>query len=259
VDEMAELAHTYGIREFNNLADELNNHPTIALGVCQEIKRRKLGVTWKTMLRADHVTEELVRAMAESGCWMASLGIETGNPATMVGIKKRFTHEQIESACRLFKKYGLKVQSYFMLFNVWEDNGDLRFEGIGLSANTVQYAERLFNMGLLDYMGWSVATPYPGSELYQIALRHELIKHELVEHWDDWNQKVLFIMRLPGVSEDDQIRVLSKAQMLGAKASFLRQGIRLADLPMMFKTAIHTLRTEVQLTLSREASTPAHS
>lgn len=255
VDEMEELVRTYGIREFNNLADELNNHPRIAPAICEEIKRRRLGITWKTMLRSDRVLEDLVRAMAESGCWMASLGIETGNPATMVGIKKYFTHEQIESACRLFKKYGLKVQGYFMLFNVWEERGDLRFEDSAMSHNTVRYAERLFNEGLLDYMGWSVTTPYPGSELYQIAMRHNLIKPELVGRWDDWNQNALFVMALPGVPESEQIQVLRNAQALGAKASLLRQGMRLTDIPWMVKTALHTVRAEARLALGRRTST----
>lgn len=250
-DEMEELANTYGIREFNNVADELNNHPRIAPEICEEIKRRRLGVTWKTMLRADKVPEELVRTMVESGCWMASLGIETGNPETMVGIRKGLTHEQIQNACRLFKKYGLKVQGYFMLFNAWEEDNELCFEDAEMSRNTVRYARRLFSQKLLDYMGWSVTTPYPGSELYGIAVRHGLIKPELVGEWDDWKQNALFVMKLPGVDELQQARVLRWAQTLGAMASLVRRGVRLVDIPMMGRTALQTLRTELGAALHR--------
>ena len=98
VDEMESLVRDYGIREFNNVADELNNHPRLALEICAEIKSRKLGITWKTMLHADRVSEELVQAMAESGCWLVSLGIETGNPETMRGVRKNLTHGKIEAA-----------------------------------------------------------------------------------------------------------------------------------------------------------------
>lgn len=244
VNEMDELVMNYGIREFNNLADELNNHPKVALEICNEIKRRKLGVSWKTMLRSDNVPEDLVRAMAEAGCWLVSLGIETGNPETMIGIKKHFSHEQIETACKLFKKYNMKVQGYFMLFNAWEEREKLYFEDCSVSMNTVNYAQRLFDAGLLDYMGWSVSTPYPGSELYQIAVRHNLIKPHMVDQWDEWAQNELFVMKFPNCSETDQIRVVRKAQTLGAKASIFRNGLRLKDIPMMTKTAIHTIRTE---------------
>jgi hypothetical protein len=239
------LVRNYGIREFNNLADELNNHPKIAPEICYEIKRRKLSVTWKTMLRADNITEELVRAMAEAGCWLVSLGIETGNPETIKGIRKHFSHEQIENACKLFKKYHLKVQGYFMLFNAWEENGELFFEDCAASMSTVTYAQHMFNAGLLDYMGWSVSTPYPGSELYQIAVHHNLIKPQMVGQWDKWAQDELFVMELPNCAVSDPIRVVRKAQTLGAKASILRNGLRLKDIPMMTKTAIHTIRTEI--------------
>ena len=259
VDEMEQLVRDYGIREFNNLSDELNNHPALAPAICEELKRRRLGITWKTMLRADHVSETLVRAMAESGCWMASLGIETGNPTTMRGIKKHFSHKQVEDACRLLKKYGLKVQGYFMLFHVWEESGNLCFEDCDATRNTVRYAESLFSAGLLDYMGWSVTMPYPSSELYQIALRHHLIKPELQGQWDDWGQSALCVMALPGVAEDEQTRVVRQARTLGAKASLLRRGIRMADLPMMARTALQTVGTEVRLTMNRLTMRPGGS
>jgi radical SAM superfamily enzyme YgiQ (UPF0313 family) len=251
-DELEELARQHGVREFNNLSDELNNHPQIAVDTCHEIARRKLGITWKTMLRSDNVSDALVRAMAESGCWMASLGIETGNPVTMRGIKKHFTHEDVERTARLCKRYGLKVQAYFMLYNAWEEDGQLCYEDTAASRNTIAYAEQLLSEGLLDYMGWSVATPYPGSELYAIALRRGLITDECVGRWDDWAQEALFVMKLPGVNPADQIRVTRQAQTLGARASFLRDGIRWADVPMMLRTALHTLRTEARLTLRHE-------
>ena len=254
VDEMEELVRTYGIREFNNLADEFNNHPHIAPEICAEIKRRKLNITWKTMLRSDHMNDELVREMADSGCWLASLGIETGNPETLASIRKGFTHEQVENACHLLKKYGLKVQGYFMLFNAWEEDSELCFEDAAMSRNTIRYAQKLFSERLLDYMGWSVATPYPGSELYWIAVRHSLIRPELAGRWDDWGQNALFVMKLPGVDELEQARVLRSAQTLGAKASLVREGVRLVDIPMMGRTALQTLRTELAAALHRTRS-----
>jgi len=60
------------------------------------------------------------------------------------------------------------------------------------------------------------------------------------------------VMKLPGVNPADQIRVTRQAQTLGARASFLRDGIRWADVPMMLRTALHTLRTEARLTLRHE-------
>ncbi len=245
VDEIEELVRSYGIREVLNLADEFNNHPVLAPEICNEIKKRKVGITWKTMLRPDHVPESLARSMAESGCWLVSLGIETGNSETLNGIRKHFTHEQVEQVCRNLKKYGIKVQGYFMLYNAWEENGALRFEDSRMSRQTIAYAERLFSQGLLDYMGWSVTVPYPGSELYNIANRHGLIPSAREGQWDEWAQMGLFVLSYPGVDVLEQARVLRKAQILGTKAALFRNGIRIKDIPLMLGSAVETIRNEI--------------
>jgi radical SAM superfamily enzyme YgiQ (UPF0313 family) len=245
-DEIEELARAYGVREVLNLADELNNHPVLAPEICAEIKKRKLGITWKTQLRPDHVPEELARAMAESGCWLVAIGIETGNPETLKGVRKNFTHEQIEQSCRNLKKYGIKIQGYFMLYNAWEADGEFHYEDTRMSRQTIAYAERLFAQGLLDFMGWSVTIPYPGSELYQVAFRHGRIPPGREGRWDQWSLNGLSVMSLPGEDSLEQARVLRKAQKLGAKALLLRSGIRLKDLPLMMRTAAHTMGTGIR-------------
>jgi len=250
-DEMEILHKDYGIREFHNLADELNNHPRLALETCDEIRRRKLGVTWKTLLRPEPVTEELARHMAESGCWLASLGIETGNAETLVGVRKHFTHAQVEETCRLLKQYGIKVQGLFMLFNVWEQDGELRVEDAAMSKKTVEYAARLLDRRLLDHTGWSITAPYPGSELHEIACRHGLIKPELADQWDDWTVRDLFVMQLPGVSQREQIRVYRSSFLLSGKTSIEGRGIRLSDLALSAKTGMAIARYELSTMLGR--------
>jgi radical SAM superfamily enzyme YgiQ (UPF0313 family) len=248
-DEMAMLCQQYGIREFHNLADELNNHPRLAIEICDAIKERRLGVTWKTLLRPDPVTEDLARHMAESGCWLASLGIETGNAETLTGVRKHFTHAHVEDACRVLKKYGIKVQGLFMLFNVWESEGELLVEDAALSKRTVEYAARLLDQGLLDYTGWSITAPYPGSELFDIARRHGLLKSSIADQWDDWSVRELLVMDLPGVSVRDQIRVYRSSFVLSGKTSIKGGGMRLTDLALSAKMALTIARYELSAML----------
>jgi len=198
-----------------------------------------------TQLRPDKVPEDLVRVTAESGCWLTAIGIETGNPETLKGIRKHFTHEQIEQSCRNIKKFGIKLQGYFMLYNAWEENGELRYEDTRMSRHTIAYADRLFSQGWLDFMGWSVAIPYPGSELYQIAFRHGLIPPEGEGRWNEWAQKGLSVMALPGVDRREQAKVLRKAQFHGTRAALLRGGIRRKDIPLMLRSAVQTVRTAI--------------
>ena len=77
---------------------------------------------------AASLPEDLARLMRRSGCWYTHLGVESGNPETLRGIRKKITVEQVEHACRTLSREGIKKHALFMLYNVWEEDGRLRFE-----------------------------------------------------------------------------------------------------------------------------------
>ncbi len=228
-DEIEHLYKTHGVREAFDNADEFNNSLENALAICAEIKARKLPVAWKTQLRAHPLPEELVRAMAEAGCWYVHLGIESGNPEALRGIRKNITLEQVESACRLLKKYGLKIHGLFMLFNVWEQDGQLRFEDAAMTQQTLDFARRLVDQRLLDYIGWSITTPYPGSPLYDIAIRHKLVPQELLTDWDSWLKDTSFLMNLPGLSHKEMADMKARGSVLRIRLMLRSGGIGLKD------------------------------
>jgi anaerobic magnesium-protoporphyrin IX monomethyl ester cyclase len=253
VDEMERLVKEHGIKEIQDVSDELNNNVRNALGICEEIKRRKLDVTWRTLARAYPLPEELVKAMAESGCWLASLGIETGNAETLNGIEKHFTIEQVEQACSLLHQYGIKVQGLFMLFNAWEQDGELEYETVEMCENTLRFAGKLADKGLLDYASWAIATPYPGSELYGIACRHGLIKQSLTGEWDSWIRDDPFVMKLPGISDNDQARLFRRASVLGVKCALSSGNVGARDVGLAVKKGMSILGSEVRARLRQLA------
>ncbi len=143
VDEIEHLHRTYGVKEFFDQADEFNASLDHALEICHELKLRRLGVTWKAQVRAAPFNEELARAMSDAGCWYVHLGIESGNQETLDGIGKHITLEEVEKTCALLRKHQIKVLGLFMLYNVWEENGKLRFEDSAKTENTLKYARQL--------------------------------------------------------------------------------------------------------------------
>jgi radical SAM superfamily enzyme YgiQ (UPF0313 family) len=223
VDEIEELIRVYRIREFRDDADEFNNDLDNALEICEEIKRRGLDITWKCQLRAHPLPERLVKSMAEAGCWYVHLGIESGNPETLRGIKKGITLEQVLSATKLLSRYGIKVMGLFMVYNVWEEEGKLHYEDTAKSWQTLKFAHQLWRKKLIQHINWSVTTPFPGSELYTIAMRHNLIKPELITNWRAWLRKDSFVMRIPGVTAAEQARLKTFSQ-LGIALQLIRSG-----------------------------------
>jgi radical SAM superfamily enzyme YgiQ (UPF0313 family) len=242
-DEVEYLCRAHGIREFFDQADEFNNSVKNALAICQELRSRHLGVTWKCQLRVKPFTDELAQAMARAGCWYVHLGIESGNQETIDGVKKHLRLSDVQDTCRLLKKYGIKVLGLLMLYNVWEENGQLRFEDSYLSRKTLDFASSLLDRHLIDYISWSVATPYPGSELYDIALRHNLIDARLLSNWESWQKRELFILSLPGVNRKEQNLVKLKGEWLRARCMLRNGQFKLKDLPFLLKRGLHVLLT----------------
>lgn len=206
-DELEILAKNYGFKEYFDQADEFNCLVPWAIEVCQEIKKRKLGLTWKCQLRADRMTEELARNLAKAGCWYVHLGVESANRRTLKGIGKGITPEQVEKTCKMLKKYGIKVYLLMMTFNIWNENGKLAFENARQSSNNLNFAKHLIDKGWADFFGLNRTTPYPGSPLFTFSLKHHLIPKKIIGHWEKWNTTWGIPLNLPNVSQHDYTRL----------------------------------------------------
>lgn len=238
-DEMEYLNNNFSVKEVFDNSDEFNCNIDHAIKVCREIKKRKLGMTWKTQLRITPFTEELAKEMAEAGCWYVHLGIESGNQQTLDGINKRINLKDAENTCRILKKYNIKILALFMLFNVWEKDGKLMYEDAKMTKNTLKFASMLAKNNLVDYIGWSVTTPYPGSPLYEIALRHNILKPSFVNNWEAWQKEGLFMMDLPSVSKMGRGMIKLQGDILRIKCILRAKHFTLKDIPFLIKRGIH--------------------
>ena len=74
------LKERYGIRHINFYDDLFTLHKKRVVGFCNLMIERKTGVTFNCAVRAEHIDLDLLKLMKRAGCWMISLGIETGDP-----------------------------------------------------------------------------------------------------------------------------------------------------------------------------------
>jgi len=224
--EEAKILYDRGIREIYMSADEFNITTEWAIEVCKEIE--KLGykdLYFQCNVRADKITEEMVEAFKRINLWMVHLGIESGNQRTLDGIGKRITLEQVNQACKIFKKAGLKVFGFMMLYHAWEEDGNLCWETVEDVDNTLKYCEWLFKENLIDYMSWQPTTPLPGSRLWETAKKFDILpEHEIV----DVRRANL---KLPNVSPKDV-------------AKSMRKGVRMKAWHMLKSGNIHWGHTD---------------
>jgi len=133
------------------------------------------------------------------------------------------------------------VLGLFMLYNVWEKDGALQFEDSAASLRTLAFARNLFNKRLIDYISWSVTAPYPGSKLFDIAIKHNLINPKLLTDWEAWQKEELFLMSLPGISRKEQQRVKMKGEWLRMRCLLRSWQFKVKDIPFLIKRGLHLL------------------
>ncbi len=246
VDEMEFIVAEYGIREIFDETDEFNGNKRWAKAVCDEIINRKLDIVWKAQMRVDNLDEELADKLKKSGFWMALFGLESANERTLKGINKQQTIAQMENALNIMKERGIKCFGLFMAFNVWEEGGRLCYEDKAASFKTLSYIKRLIHDKKLDLFGWSMTTPYPGSRLYGISEKYNLVAGAGAGNWEDFDSGANFLLQLPTVNEADWLEVINTGKRLQAKRLIASGAFSLSAFPLYLKKGYSLVKRNME-------------
>lgn len=195
----AEVEELYarGYREIYLHSDELNVRLDWSIEVCKAIAA--LGhkdLYFQCNMRVVPMSEELAYWMRQAGFWLVRIGLETSSQRVLKGIKKRMSWERTVRACTLLRAQGIKVFGFTMMFNFWEEDGELRHETADEVRQTIRDVYGLWLRGLINYTSWTFATPVQGAELYDIARRHGMVGEDYYPS-DTWD----IFRHLRGVSE----------------------------------------------------------
>lgn len=176
IAQEVEYLYNRGIREIYIRADEMNPEYEWSIAVFKALSQLKHpDLYFQCNLRATPVTEELAKILSETNCWVVHLGIESANQRVLNGIKKKISVEDVVEACRNLKRHGVRVFGFLMMYQVWEEDGKLCVESPKEVDNSLAFLLKLRARKLVDYMSWAFATPYPGSDLYRIANKYNLV------------------------------------------------------------------------------------
>ncbi len=158
LDEIEILKRQHGVRNVNIVDELFTLYPERVEQFCCGLKQRNIKITWTCFARVDQVTPKMLKLMCQAGCWMIGYGIESGDQKVLDTIKKDVVLEKVEPALRWTSQAGIITLGYF-IFGLPGDNAESMRKSLIL-------ADKLS----FDRVGFSVAQPYPGSELYKTAL-----------------------------------------------------------------------------------------
>jgi anaerobic magnesium-protoporphyrin IX monomethyl ester cyclase len=163
VDEIEELISKYKIKSFEIVDDTFTVDKKRAVEIAEEIIRRGLEIWWACGSRVDLVSRELLQIMKKAGCGLIYYGIESGSEKVLNILKKGITLEQAKSAIRWAKEVGMEVVGSFIIGVPGETREDV--------METIKFAK---DSGI-DFAQFTAMTPYPGTEIYEIAKREGLL------------------------------------------------------------------------------------
>jgi anaerobic magnesium-protoporphyrin IX monomethyl ester cyclase len=155
VDEIEWLRDKYGANSFTFYDDTFTLEKDRAIKICEEIKRRKVGIPWNCQTRVDHVSKRLLAKMREANCEEVYFGVESGCQSILDSVGKETSIQENERAIKWAKDAGLVVIVSLVIGYPGE------------TEETLQQTLNLVRRLKPDDAYLCVATPYPGTKFYQ--------------------------------------------------------------------------------------------
>ncbi|HOK55991.1 MAG TPA: radical SAM protein, partial [bacterium] len=173
IEEIDELVGKYNIKNLK-IADELFvlNKERVNK-ICDLIIERGYKLNIWAYARIDTVDEEILKKLKKAGFNWLCYGIESASERVRKGVSKKIQQDKIEKVIEMTKKAGIYILGNF-IFGLPDDNYETMNE-------TLQLAKKLN----CEYVNFYVAMAYPGSYLYEWALKNGI---KLPDEWSGFAQ-----------------------------------------------------------------------
>lgn len=169
IGEIKDLVENYGVGRIDFADDTFTVNKKRVLRFCELLRQENLGITWGCNVHVNTVDNEMLEAMRASGCDEIWMGVESGSPKILKEYAKGSTIEQVRKAFQAAKEVGIMSRAYLMIGAPSE------------SKETIEETEKLLEEIQPDYVGFTILTPFPGCEFYDLAKKQEFLNDEI-----DW-------------------------------------------------------------------------
>lgn len=159
VDEIQDFHDRHDINHFIFVDDTLTTRKERILEMCEQLRERKLDITWEGWTHVNTVSPDLLKVMAGAGLRRLSFGIESGNAEVLQSLKKNSTLPRIREAYKWAKDAGIETRGSVILGLP----GDTR-------ASVQETIDFVVNLKECDHAYFNIAMPYPGTEIRAQAL-----------------------------------------------------------------------------------------
>lgn len=200
VEEIKDRHNRLGISSFAFGDDTFTLKPAFVEEFCQRLLDLDFKINWHCDTRGDTLTYPILKLMKKAGCSHIYLGLESGSSKIQKLIKKNINTDKVEVAVKMARKADIETTVYFMVGFPEETEQDV--------WESIEAMKRLSP----DHALWSILTPYPGTEIWQIAEERGLVTRDC--NWDSffhhYNRNIFNTM--PKKNWDKMLAVISQEQ-----------------------------------------------
>lgn len=155
-----------GFNNFEIIDDCFNFDMIRAKKICDLIIEKGLKIQWRcgSGIRADRVDEELLEKMKKAGCVYLAYGLESGDPETLLKMKKAITLKQALKSFKLTQKIKIPFSINFIV-----GHADETYQK---AMRSIKLAERISEYIPGAYVNFHNMIPFPGTELYEYVKKN---------------------------------------------------------------------------------------
>jgi anaerobic magnesium-protoporphyrin IX monomethyl ester cyclase len=174
-DEMEYIYNKFGSR-FIWLTDDNFGPGNRAENLADEILKRDIGddLMWFIQMRCDDIlsVKSSLPKLRKSGLQWVMMGIESPHPDQLEKYKKGIESSEAIEAVNLLKRNDIFTHAMFII----GDRSDTH-ESIESTRNFVEHLDP-------DFVIYTVLTPFPGTDVYDLAKENNWIEDDNLFHYD---------------------------------------------------------------------------
>jgi len=180
--EVSELVEQYGADgiKFYDANFFVNKRRTISFA--NQVKTKGWKMKWAASAHPKNLlalSEDALKLLQESGCSRILIGAESGNDEELEYINKNMTTEDVLEVAHRLEKAGIHGS-----FTVIVGYPGFPEENI---SRTLEFGKRIASISSLHEVKAHVYAPYPGTPLYQDAIRHGFVAPKTLKDWANYD------------------------------------------------------------------------
>jgi len=178
LDELEYLVDRYKVNGIKFEDDNFFTDKERVHKICKGMIERGLDIRWHASCRCEYLKgydNDLLNLMKKSGCHTLAFGAESGSQKVLNAIKKDILVEDTLKSAEVCRLYGIRGAYSFMMGFPFETKDDL--------AQTMTLMDRLRSVNPDVEMNMFIYTPFPGTPLYDLAIKHGFREPKSLEEW----------------------------------------------------------------------------